>query len=88
MYRGHQGVHELFRDRDSTFPDLHGDVSEVRDLGEHVLAIGRIRGRGKASGLATESDIVWLVEFKNGKAIRIREYLDPSEALEAAGLSE
>jgi hypothetical protein len=27
-----------------------------------------------------------VVEFKNGKGIRIRTYLDPNEALEAAGL--
>ena len=30
----------------------------------------------------------WVVEYKNGKAVRVREYLDPKEALEAAGLEE
>jgi ketosteroid isomerase-like protein len=29
-----------------------------------------------------------LVDFEDGKVIRIREYLDPDEALEAAGLRE
>jgi ketosteroid isomerase-like protein len=29
-----------------------------------------------------------LAEFKNGKAVRVREYLDPGKALEAAGLRE
>jgi hypothetical protein len=29
-----------------------------------------------------------VVEFKNGRAVRIRTYLDPKEALEAVGLSE
>jgi len=28
------------------------------------------------------------VDFKTGKVVRVREYLDPEEALEAAGLSE
>jgi len=28
------------------------------------------------------------VEFKSGKVIRVREYLDPKEALEAVGLGE
>jgi ketosteroid isomerase-like protein len=60
----------------------------VRDLGERVLAIGHLRGRGKESGVETESEIVWLVEFRNGKGIRIREYIDPKKALEAAGVSE
>jgi hypothetical protein len=29
-----------------------------------------------------------IAEFKGGKVIRVREYLDPKEALEAVGLSE
>jgi hypothetical protein len=29
-----------------------------------------------------------LVEFKNGRVVRMRDYLDFTEALEAAGLSE
>jgi ketosteroid isomerase-like protein len=29
-----------------------------------------------------------VVEFRHGKAIRIRDFLDPKQALEAVGLSE
>ena len=36
----------------------------------------------------TESAIAWIVEFRSGKVIRVREYLDPKKALEAAGLRE
>jgi ketosteroid isomerase-like protein len=88
VYRGHEGVRKLLRDFDEAFAELQADLSEVRDLGERVVAIGQLRGRGKESGVETESEIVWLVDFKNGKGIRVREYLDPNEALEAAGLSE
>ena len=88
VYRGHEGVRELVRELDEAFPDLQSELSEVRDLGEQVLAIGQLRGRGKERGVKTKSDIVWLAELKNGKGVRIREYLDPDEALEAAGLSE
>ena len=35
-----------------------------------------------------DSPLAWLVRAKNGKAIWVRSYLDPKEALEAAGLSE
>lgn len=35
-----------------------------------------------------ESPIGYVVDFKNGKAVRYRDYFDPNEALEAAGLSE
>jgi hypothetical protein len=36
----------------------------------------------------TESALAVVVDFRNDKAIRVRTYLDPKEALEAAGLSE
>jgi hypothetical protein len=58
------------------------------DQGDQVVAIGRLRTRGRASGLVTEAPLGYVTDFRNGIATRIRTYLDPSEALEAAGLSE
>ena len=88
MYRGHQGVREGVRDGQEAFSEIQAEPSEVRDLGERVLAIGHLRACGRESGAITESAIAWIVEFKGGKVIRVREYLDPEEALKAAGLSE
>ena len=62
--------------------------SEIRDLGERIVAIGQLYGRGRESGAEVESPIGYLVELKNGKATRIHDFFDPEEALEAAGLSE
>ena len=86
VYRGHQGVREGVRDGEEAFSEIQAEPSEVRDLGERVVAIGHLRARGKESGALTESALAWIVEFKSGKVIRVREYLDPNEALEAAGL--
>jgi ketosteroid isomerase-like protein len=78
----------MLQDTREAFTELQAEPSEVRDFGERVLAIGRFRARGRESGAKTETANAWLVEFKNGKGVRIREYLDPDEALEAAGLQE
>ena len=88
VYGGHQGVREGVRDGEEAFSEIQAEPSEVRDLGERVVAIGHLRARGKGSGAITESALAWIVEFKSGKVIRVREYLDPNEALAAAGLSE
>ena len=88
VYRGHQGIREGIRDGAEAFSEIQAEPSEVRDLGERVVAIGHLRARGKESGAITESAIAWIVDFTSGKVIRVREYLDPEEALEAAGLSE
>ena len=88
VYRGHEGIRELVRDHDEHFSEFNNEYSEIRDLGDQVLAIGHIRARGKASGAETVSPLAFLVESKDGKATRVRTYLDPQEALEAAGLSK
>ena len=88
VYRGHEGARQGIRELEEAFAEIRAEPFEVRDLGERVLAIGHLRGRGKESGVETESAIAWLVDFADGKVVRIREYVDPDEALEAAGLSE
>src|SRR3954454_19307915 len=86
VYRGHEGVRDVLRDQDDALAEQHVEISEIRDLGERIVAVGRLSGRGKESGAEVESPIGYLVEFKNGKAIRIYDFLDPQQALEAAGL--
>jgi ketosteroid isomerase-like protein len=88
VYRGHEGVREWLRDLYETLSEFHAEYPEIRDLGDQMVAIGFVRGRGTASGAEIESPHGTVVEFKNGKGIRIRTYLDPKEALEAAGLVE
>ena len=88
VYRGKQGVREMFRDADENFTGMVVEFPEVRDLGDRVLALGRLRVLGHESGVQAEGSFNQVVDFKNGKLIRIRSFLDRQEALEAAGLSE
>ena len=68
--------------------DLTIEVSEIRDLGDTVLALGQIRTRGEKSGIDLESPVAYVFEFDGGLVRKVRAYLDPEEALEAVGLSE
>jgi uncharacterized protein len=88
VYRGHVGVRQWVRDIDETLADIRLEFFEIRDLGDRLVASGRLRARGKASGAETESPFACVVDSKNGKATRVLSFLDPNEALEAAGLSE
>ena len=88
MYRGHQGIRDLFDDLLGAFAETHSEYSEIRDLGDRTFAIGRLRAVGKESGAVIESPIGTIAEWKDRKVTRIRTYLDPKEALEAAGLEE
>lgn len=82
VYRGHDGVRQLLRDLDEVLAERRLDFSEIRDVGDHVVATGSLRIRGKSSGALSESPFGCVAELRNGRAIRIQTYLDPSEALE------
>ena len=88
VFRGHVGVRKLLRDLNESFAEVDLEIAEIRDLGDRLVAIGRIRTRGKASGAETVTPLALVTEIKNGKTISVRAYLDPKEALEAAGLRE
>ncbi len=64
------------------------EFPQIRDLGDRIFAIGHVRTRGRGSGAETESPLASVSETNDGKAIRVRTYPDPQEALEAAGMSE
>jgi ketosteroid isomerase-like protein len=87
-YRGHDGLREWMAETDASFQDLRLEPEEFRDLGDDVLLIGRLHARGRESGVEIESAIAWLTTFRGGRIVRARGYLDPKEALEAAGLRE
>jgi ketosteroid isomerase-like protein len=88
VFRGHEGVRRMIGDLYETFSEVHIEMSDFRDLGDGLIAIGSTRTRGKASGAETETPLVLVTEISNGKTISIRAYLDRQEALAAAGLSE
>jgi ketosteroid isomerase-like protein len=88
VYRGYDGVREMLRDLYDAFDEIQIEISEIRDLGDRLVAIGRTHVRGKTSGADAETPMGFVTEFKDGKAISMRGYLDPQEALEAAGRRE
>jgi ketosteroid isomerase-like protein len=87
VYRGHAGIRQLVHDMDDAFSVVELEFDEYRDLGDRVLGIGKIRTRGRASDIETVSPVAYLVDRKDGKAVRVRTYMDVEEAIEAASSS-
>ena len=88
VYRGHAAVREWLEDLWETLPETDLDLPDLRDLGQSVIGIGRMRTRGQASGIEWETPIAYVADVDAGKVTRLRTYLDTHEALEAVGLSE
>ena len=65
------------------------EPKEVIDAGDKVLALIRISGRGKASGVEVEAYTWNVLTFRDGKPVEQTYFGDDrAAALEAAGLSE
>ena len=62
---------------------------ELIDAGDDlVVGIFRQFATGRGSGAAVELDYALVYDLQDGQLVRIRAYLDRTEALEAAGLRE
>jgi ketosteroid isomerase-like protein len=89
-YHGHDGVRQWIEEmkRDWTIfevrPERFVDVGDDRVL---VLGSWRAQGR-KGEALLDIPQAAWLVEYRNGKLVRLRTFTDRKEALEAAELSK
>src|SRR5215211_1100572 len=88
VYRGHDGVRELMRDTDEFASAVEPVVSEVHDLGDRIAAVGQLAIRGRESGVEIESPMGVVADFRKGKMLCVRTYLDRTETLEAVGLRD
>jgi ketosteroid isomerase-like protein len=68
--------------------EVRSEIEEVVAEHDNVVASVHIVGRGKASGAEVDVRIHFHFKVRDGKVVYTFEYLDKSEALEAAGLSE
>jgi uncharacterized protein len=87
-YRGREGIEKFAADTRENWEELQSLPEEFRDLGDRVLVLGRLRGRGKASGVPVDQPFAGIFDFRGYRVWRYRVYLDRAEGLRAAGLSE
>jgi ketosteroid isomerase-like protein len=92
LERGNQRGIDSFNEAIGSVVEAWGEVrfeaERVIERGDEVIALGRVRGRGRAAGIevARPHGQVWT--FRDGRAIRMRWFHSHSETLEAAGLRE
>ena len=87
-FRGREGVARNYQVLGDAWQEFRLVGAEFRDLGNLVLALGRLEGRGRAGGAPADAPLGIVFDFRDGKIARARSYLDHNEALRAAGLSE
>jgi len=87
-YRAHDGIRTLMRLTAEIFDEFRYEIDEWIDLGESILALGRIRARGGQSGATGMQSGAFVIQVRDGMIVSYRSYLSREAALEAAGLRE
>jgi|SRR5208283_1625244 len=87
-FRGRQGIEDYFGELRETWEEFRYVADDIRDLGDSVLTLGRLEGRGRGSGVLVELPIGSISDYREGKCWRLRAFGDHGEALRAAGLAE
>jgi ketosteroid isomerase-like protein len=88
IHRGHEAVRRDWEQTYELFEDFSIEVQETIDCGDDVVVFLHYRGRGTESGAEVEASMAHVWTTRDGKAIRLRQFLDREQALEAVGLSE
>lgn len=70
-----------------TFDGPRLEIEEFLDMGEQVVVIGLLRGRGQSSGITVERRQGYVWTIQDGRAVRFAWFNDAGEALESAGVT-
>jgi ketosteroid isomerase-like protein len=87
-YRGHDGIREMVGRLAEGFDYVRFDFDRYLDAGDTVVALGRLSVRGGSSGVSVGQPIGYLFRVRDGRITYARAYLQPEDALRAAGLQE
>ena len=88
VYRGRDEVASGFAAVWQTWELFQLEEHQVRDLGDAVLWLGRVKMRGGASQLDLDQEFAVHTRLHEGQVIAVRSFLGWREALDAVGLAE
>jgi ketosteroid isomerase-like protein len=85
-YHGHDGVRSWFNDAFGPWAAVHLKAEDIKEAGLWTVALLHTSLRGEASGVELELSTAAFHQFRSGKIVRDRVYLDRAEGLEAFAL--
>jgi ketosteroid isomerase-like protein len=85
--QGHDAVRASLVRWKGEWDDYELLLEEFEQMGDRVVAAVRLRGRGRGSGVEVDARFYDLFTISEGKIVRMDQFTQRSEALEAAGSS-
>jgi ketosteroid isomerase-like protein len=86
--QGHDAVRASLARWKAEWHDYKVMPEEFVDMGDRVVVTVRLRGRGRGSGVEIDARFYDVYTLRDGKIVRMDQFTQRSEALEAVGLRE
>jgi ketosteroid isomerase-like protein len=83
--QGHEAVRASLAHWKAEWDDYRVVPEEFVDMGDHVVVTVRLGGRGRGSGVEIDARFYDLYTLRDGKIVRMDQFSERSEALEAVG---
>ena len=87
-YTGKEAFIDNLAKLEAPFDELRMEPLEIVDLGERIVVVVSMRGRGRGSSAPVEMTFTQLWSLRDGEAVSLQDYATKAEALEAAELRE
>ena len=81
---GEQAIREYFTILDEPWESFEVDEDEYREVDEQVVCVGRLRAKGRGSGVELDQPIAMVLWFDGDKIARAQSFLDIDAAMDAA----
>lgn len=84
-FRGPENVaNQVFAAVPQNFDDFGAEPEQVIDAGDHIVVVGRFRGKAK-SGATLDAPFVHVQRMRNGKIVSFRNFVEASAWAKAWG---
>jgi ketosteroid isomerase-like protein len=86
--RGHEAVRASLARWKGEWDEYALTIEGFADMGDRIVATVCLRGRGRVSGVEVDARFYDVFTLRDRKIVRMDQFRDQSEALEAAGPAE
>ena len=86
--QGHDEVRASLAHWKAEWDDYKVMPEEFVDMGDRVVVTVRLRGRGRGSGVEIDARFYDVYTVRDGKIVRMDQFTERSQAIQAAGLPD
>lgn len=87
-YLGPDGLRRAWTGFTEPYEEMTYDLERIVGSGDRIVSIHRVRSKARHTGIVQDFRAAYVWTFRSGRISHCRAFLNPDQALKAAGLEE